>query len=131
GIAYWIANAVVVLDKSPQEIAQHCARDLHICELSAQDPNRIARVMNTYTDQALTTIAKERQKRETLKQSLGLGEEPLKYVIVASGNIFADVEQAKSAARQGADIIAVIRTTAQSLLDYVPYGTTTEGFGGT
>ena len=34
-------------------------------------------------------------------------------------------------ARQGADIIAVIRTTAQSLLDYVPYGPTTEGFGGT
>ncbi|MEG2849454.1 MAG: lysine 5,6-aminomutase subunit alpha, partial [Bacteroidales bacterium] len=32
---------------------------------------------------------------------------------------------------QGADIIAVIRTTGQSLLDYVPYGATTEGFGGT
>jgi beta-lysine 5,6-aminomutase alpha subunit len=32
---------------------------------------------------------------------------------------------------QGADIVAVIRTTAQSLLDYVPYGLTTEGFGGT
>ena len=28
-------------------------------------------------------------------------------------------------------MIAVIRTTAQSLLDYVPYGPTTEGFGGT
>ncbi len=39
--------------------------------------------------------------------------------------------QAQAAARQGADIIAVIRTTAQSLLDYVPYGPTTEGFGGT
>src|SRR5207253_1320176 len=31
----------------------------------------------------------------------------------------------------GADIIAVIRSTAQSLLDYVPIGTTTTGFGGT
>ena len=39
--------------------------------------------------------------------------------------------QAQAAARQGADIIAVIRTTGQSLLDYVPYGATTEGFGGT
>ena len=39
--------------------------------------------------------------------------------------------QAKAAAKQGADIIAVIRTTGQSLLDYVPYGATTEGFGGT
>ncbi len=50
---------------------------------------------------------------------------------MATGNIYEDIEQAKSAARQGADIIAVIRTTGQSLLDYVPYGATTEGFGGT
>src|SRR2546430_7034315 len=39
--------------------------------------------------------------------------------------------QAQAAARQGADVIAVIRSTAQSLLDYVPFGPTTEGFGGT
>jgi beta-lysine 5,6-aminomutase alpha subunit len=52
-------------------------------------------------------------------------------VIVATGNIYEDVEQAQSAAKAGADIIAVIRSTAQSLLDYVPYGATTEGFGGT
>ncbi|HPQ56602.1 MAG TPA: lysine 5,6-aminomutase subunit alpha, partial [Bacteroidales bacterium] len=51
--------------------------------------------------------------------------------IVATGNIYEDALQAQAAARQGADIIAVIRTTGQSLLDYVPYGATTEGFGGT
>ena len=62
---------------------------------------------------------------------LGEGPRPYLYVIVATGNIFEDVVQAQAAARQGADIIAVIRTTGQSLLDYVPYGATTEGFGGT
>ena len=56
---------------------------------------------------------------------------PYVYVIVATGNIYEDAAQAKAAARAGADVIAVIRTTAQSLLDYVPYGETTEGFGGT
>ncbi|PKP19613.1 MAG: D-lysine 5,6-aminomutase subunit alpha, partial [Bacteroidetes bacterium HGW-Bacteroidetes-22] len=56
---------------------------------------------------------------------------PYIYVIVATGNIYEDVIQAQAAARQGADIIAVIRTTGQSLLDYVPFGATTEGFGGT
>jgi len=50
---------------------------------------------------------------------------------VATGNIYEDIRQARAAARQGADIIAVIRSTGQSLLDYVPYGATTEGFGGT
>ncbi|MBW4947627.1 lysine 5,6-aminomutase subunit alpha, partial [Klebsiella pneumoniae] len=42
-----------------------------------------------------------------------------------------DIVQARAAAEQGADVIAVIRSTGQSLLDYVPYGATTEGFGGT
>ena len=50
---------------------------------------------------------------------------------MATGNIYEDITQATAAARQGADVIAVIRTTGQSLLDYVPYGATTEGFGGT
>ncbi len=56
---------------------------------------------------------------------------PMLYLIVATGNIFEDVKQATAAAEQGADIIAVIRTTAQSLLDYVPFGATTDGFCGT
>ena len=41
------------------------------------------------------------------------------------------MDQARAAAQAGADIIAVIRSTAQSLLDYVPHGATTEGYGGT
>lgn len=62
---------------------------------------------------------------------MGEGPRPYIYVIVATGNIYEDAVQAVAAARQGADVIAVIRTTGQSLLDYVPYGATTEGFGGT
>jgi beta-lysine 5,6-aminomutase alpha subunit len=54
---------------------------------------------------------------------------PLLYLIVATGNIYEDVKQATAAAQQGADVIAVIRTTAQSLLDYVPYGPTRRGSG--
>ncbi len=76
-------------------------------------------------------IKKTRQEREELKKELSTGPRPWLYVIVATGNIYEDVRQARAAARQGADIIAVIRSTAQSLLDYVPYGPTTEGFGGT
>lgn len=56
---------------------------------------------------------------------------PWLYVIVATGNIYEDIKQARCACLNGADCIAVIRSTAQSLMDYVPYGATTEGFGGT
>jgi beta-lysine 5,6-aminomutase alpha subunit len=60
--------------------------------------------------------------------------DPLKpwiYLIVATGDIYEDIPQAQAAAREGADIIAVIRSTGQSLLDYVPEGATREGFAGT
>ena len=76
-------------------------------------------------------IRARRARREKYLREIGEGPKPYLYVIVATGNIYEDVVQAEAAARQGADIIAVIRTTGQSLLDYVPYGATTEGFGGT
>lgn len=56
---------------------------------------------------------------------------PWIYLIVATGDIREDVPQAQAAARAGADVIAVIRSTGQSLLDYVPEGATHEGFAGT
>jgi beta-lysine 5,6-aminomutase alpha subunit len=56
---------------------------------------------------------------------------PWIYLIVATGDIYEDIGQAQAAARAGADVIAVIRSTGQSLLDYVPDGATREGFAGT
>ena len=50
---------------------------------------------------------------------------------MATGDIYEDIPQAQAAARAGADVIAVIRSTGQSLLDYVPEGATREGFAGT
>ncbi len=53
---------------------------------------------------------------------------PLVYLIVATGDIYEDIPQAQAAAREGADIVAVIRSTGQSLLDFVPEGATREGY---
>jgi beta-lysine 5,6-aminomutase alpha subunit len=76
-------------------------------------------------------LIKRRREREEFRRSFKPQPTPLKYLIVATGNIYDDVVQAQAAAEAGADIIAVIRSTAQSLLDYVPEGATTEGYGGT
>ena len=84
------------------------------------------------THATVDRIKANRQARENyLEQFGGDKKGPYLYVIVATGNIYEDVTQAVAAARQGADVVAVIRTTGQSLLDFVPYGATTEGFGGT
>ncbi|MCC6997982.1 MAG: D-lysine 5,6-aminomutase subunit alpha [Deltaproteobacteria bacterium] len=91
----------------------------------------IRRALAPYTAEALAVIDRSREHREADRERLGTGPTPLKYVIVATGNIYDDADQARAAAQAGADIIAVIRSTAQSLIDYVPIGATTEGYGGT
>jgi beta-lysine 5,6-aminomutase alpha subunit len=74
------------------------------------------------------------RRRERVRLVKRWGDAPGKpwiYLIVATGDIYEDIPQAQAAAREGADIIAVIRSTGQSLLDYVPEGATREGFAGT
>ena len=91
----------------------------------------IQKAIQPYIEQCLTRIKGNVAKRNEYLNTIGEGPKPYLYIIVATGNIYEDVVQAQAGARQGADVIAVIRTTGQSLLDYVPYGATTEGFGGT
>ena len=77
-------------------------------------------------------IDRRRAERERLVKRHGDPKQrPWIYLIVATGDIYEDIPQAQAAARAGADVIAVIRSTGQSLLDYVPEGATREGFAGT
>ena len=132
GIAYWIGNAMVATGKGPQEIAEAVGHgSLNLLELPAQNRSEIEAVITRKAEEMVELIRNNRNKREQMIETIGEGSKPYLYLIVASGNIYEDVVQAQAAVRQGADIIAVIRSTAQSLLDYVPYGPTTEGFGGT
>lgn len=132
GAAYWIGNAMVQTGKTPQEIAEAVARkELDIMTLALADDAAIQSAIQTVAVATVERIRSNRKTRDEYLNRLGEGPKPYLYVIVATGNIYEDVLQAQAAARQGADIIAVIRTTAQSLLDYVPFGPTTEGFGGT
>ncbi|MBM7560947.1 lysine 5,6-aminomutase subunit alpha [Fusibacter tunisiensis] len=132
GAAFWMGNAMVATGKSAQEIAEAISRnELDLTTLEIQDEAKIKAIIETEAGKMVDQIRSNRAQRDTYLETLGEGPKPYLYVIVATGNIYEDVLQAQAAARQGADIIAVIRTTAQSLLDYVPYGPTTEGFGGT
>jgi beta-lysine 5,6-aminomutase alpha subunit len=80
---------------------------------------------------AIDGIAAAAPDRRERLDRVGDASKPWLYLIVATGNIYEDIPQAQAAAREGADVIAVIRSTGQSLLDYVPYGPTTDGFAGT
>ncbi len=119
--------------EGPQTIAEKVARgEIDITRLPAGNMEEIEAKIQEISLETVNKIKSNREERDQLIDNLGEGKQPYIYVIVATGNIYEDIVQAQAAARQGgADIIAVIRTTGQSLLDYVPYGATTEGFGGT
>lgn len=132
GALYYIANAVAATKMTPQQVAEeHDKGNIDIIKFPALERSEMEKVLSPYVMASMERIKQNRLNRENKIATIGEGSMPYLYVIVATGNIYEDAIQAKAAARQGADIIAVIRTTGQSLLDYVPYGATTEGFGGT
>ena len=132
GVMFYLGNAVIETGLSPQNIAEKIARgEIEITKQKVHSKEEILNALKPYIDASIEKIKKNRARRDNYIKTLGEGAKPYIYVIVATGNIYEDVVQAQAAARQGADIIAVIRTTGQSLLDYVPFGATTEGFGGT
>jgi beta-lysine 5,6-aminomutase alpha subunit len=140
GASFWLANACLQKKASPEEIAREIVRsngDFRLARLPLAKEAAVRRKASEMAKLSLKQLSAQRKARNRLIRDLrdphdpSFRKPPLKYVIVASGNIFEDVVQARSAAQAGADVIAVIRSTAQSLLDYVPHGATTEGFGGT
>ena len=132
GAAYYLGNAMVETGLEPGEIVRQLSEDkLDLFKLKRHE---LSVIQGAVGKKAAETVARIRQNRKTRSEYLdkyGEKQTPLLYVIVATGNIYEDIIQAKAAASQGADVIAVIRSTGQSLLDFVPYGATTEGFGGT
>jgi beta-lysine 5,6-aminomutase alpha subunit len=132
GVALHLANACLALDLSPQDVAEKVGSgrlDLSRVPWSGrQEAEAKARELAA---EGLARISARRQERAGMIEALPVRGKPWLYVIVATGDVREDVVQARMAASQGADVIAVIRSAGQSLLDYVPFGATTEGYGGT
>jgi beta-lysine 5,6-aminomutase alpha subunit len=132
GIAYHLGRSLVAGAANPQDAAERLAFGPELGPGEDDVHPAVARdALEPHTIEAIRRIDRARDEREALKRRLPPAPPPAKYVIVATGNIYDDALQAKAAVQAGADIVAVIRATAQSLLDYVPQGVTTEGYGGT
>ncbi len=132
GAAHFMGRKLLLGASSVQDAAERMAfaPEIDLGEGGPSDAD-VRAVLEPFAKAALTRIDDARNARDALKASFAATPTPQKYVIVATGNIYDDALQAKAAAFGGADIVAVIRATAQSLLDYVPFGATTEGYGGT
>ncbi len=133
GAAYWYGRALRMGASSPLDAVERLtAAPLETLQpLPTDEEAKLRADVRAEADAMVRELKDRVASREALKREFPMGQAPHKYLIVATGNIFDDVDQARAAAQAGADVIAVIRSTAQSLLDYVPHGATTEGYGGT
>jgi beta-lysine 5,6-aminomutase alpha subunit len=131
GIARVLGAAIAETGRSPQQIAEAVGAGEALPNPARTPETALRSGLQPSIEAGLARIDASRATRDALLTRLPQAPPPLLYVIVASGNIYEDRTAAVAAAEAGAQVIAVIRSTAQSLLDYVPYGATTEGFGGT
>ena len=131
GVARFIGAAIAQGIDTPQSVAQALVDDAQLRIDTGAPDAAVRAALEPFVRASIAKIDGARAEREMRLSRLPQDAPPLLYVIVASGNIYEDRTAAVAAAEAGAQIIAVIRSTAQSLLDYVPYGATTEGFGGT
>ena len=138
GVLFWFVNGMIQKKMPAAELGQAVASGkVDLQKLPLAPEKEIRAKARELAQASVKNLIAQRERRDALRRETkdrfdAEGKNgPLIYVIVATGNIFEDVIQAKAAAQAGADAIAVIRSTAQSLLDYVPHGATTEGFGGT
>ncbi len=132
GVAFWLGNAMLQGRRTPQQIAEAVsAGEVELCALELAPDEAIRERVAEECSSRLSEISSRFDERRAMRERLGDSETPLRYVLTATGDVYEDVVHARAVAEAGGDIIAVIRSTAQSLLDYVPYGPTTEGYGGT
>jgi beta-lysine 5,6-aminomutase alpha subunit len=132
GISLFLGRALLAGATGVQDAAERLAYAPEIDRADGgPNPEAAREALRPHTEAAIARIDRAREERDALRRRVPAPETPHKYVIVATGNIYDDAVQAKAAAQAGADVVAVIRATAQSLLDYVPHGATTEGYGGT
>ena len=78
----------------------------------------------------VSTLDRQRARRAGLTDDLADPPFPWVYLTVAADGVDQAITRAQEAARDGADVIAVIRSNGQALLDYVPAGVAGPGPAG-
>ena len=132
GVAMAFGKALAETGLDPVALGESIGLRHVSLEQFAATPEAAARgALRPHVEAALARIEIQRDERARRLTRFPQLPAPLLYVIVASGNIYEDRTAAVAAAEAGAQVVAVIRSTGQSLLDFVPFGPTTEGFGGT
>jgi beta-lysine 5,6-aminomutase alpha subunit len=131
GVAHWLGNAMLQTGRDAQEVAEAVgAGELDLLALPQAEEGATRRLIDGECAQRMGAVRRRMDERREQRELLS-GPPPLRYVLSATGNVYDDVVHALAVAETGGDVVSMTRSTAQSLLEHVPFGPTTEGFGGT
>jgi beta-lysine 5,6-aminomutase alpha subunit len=131
GAAHWIGNAMIQTGRDAQFVAEAVgAGRLDLLGLPQAEETAVRQLLERECTTRVGEVRRRMDERRERRERLS-GPPPLRYVLSATGNVYDDVVHALAVAETGGDVVSMTRSTAQSLLEHVPYGPTTEGFGGT
>jgi beta-lysine 5,6-aminomutase alpha subunit len=121
GAALAFGRGLAQTGLEPKKLGEQIASGALTLEQFSSVPDEAAReIVRRYAKRSLDQIASRREERREKLLRLPQAPPPLLYVIVASGNIYEDRTAAVAAAEGGAQIIAVIRSTAARLRSVRP-----------
>ena len=108
GSAYYVGNAICNLGLSPQQIAEGIDKgEIDLSTLPRKDITEVRKALALYVDNTINKIDGNVKARQSYLDRFGDKQGAYLYIIVATGNIYEDIVQAKAAAKQGADIIDI------------------------
>ena len=103
GAAWAIGNAMVETGKDPQGVADAVnSGELDLSKVPAHSDAEIRGAITPVVNATVDRINKNVAKRNSYLKAWGDKEGPYLYIIVATGNIYEDITQAKAGAKQGA-----------------------------
>src|ERR1700722_18007270 len=91
GIAHWLGNAMIQTGRSPQQIAEAVdGGELELLELEQAEEHRIRERVREECGARLDEISGRFQERRAMRERLGDGRAPLRYVLTAAGAVYED-----------------------------------------
>ena len=121
GVLKTLCHVMAARNQSLDDVVSGIAKgEIDLSWIAPEDLNVSKDLIRDMQKHALVVvknlIEKGRVKDRSKNRKVWGNTDPLRYVIVATGNIHEDVTQAVSAAKNGADIMSVIPSAAQSLV---------------
>jgi beta-lysine 5,6-aminomutase alpha subunit len=121
GVAYWLGNGMLQTGRSAGVLAEAVgASELDLCALPQAEEGSVRELVARECEQRMGEVSRRRDERMEMRERLGDGTPPLRYMLTATGNVYEDVVHSVAVAEAGGDVVSMTRSTAQSLLEYVP-----------